>query len=61
MPKIPQFTNEQEEAEFWATHDASEFLDETTLVDEVFVDVRPPKKQIPLHKLEATSESTQNC
>ncbi len=48
MPKIPQFTSEQEEAEFWATHDATEFLDETTLVDEVFVDARPPKKQISL-------------
>jgi predicted DNA binding CopG/RHH family protein len=48
MPKIPQFANEQEEAEFWATHDATEFLDETASVDEVFVDARPPKKQISL-------------
>ncbi len=60
MRNIPQFTSEQQEAEFWATHDAAEFLDETTLVDDVFVDARPPKKQISLHKLEATSESTQN-
>jgi hypothetical protein len=57
MRKIPQFANEREEAEFWATHDATEFLDETASVDEVFVDARPSKKQ---NKLEATNESTQN-
>jgi predicted DNA binding CopG/RHH family protein len=46
--KIPQFASEQEEAEFWATHDATEFLDETRPVDVSFVDDRPPKKQISL-------------
>jgi len=61
MRKIPQFASERKDAEFWATRDAVEFLDETVAVDEVFVDARPPKKQIPLPKLEATSESTQNC
>ncbi len=48
MPKIPQFANEQEEAEFWATHNATEFLDETEAVNVTFVDARPPKKQISL-------------
>jgi predicted DNA binding CopG/RHH family protein len=48
MSKIPKFTNEQEEAEFWATHDSSEFLGETETVDMTFVDSRPPKKQIAL-------------
>jgi len=48
MSKIPQFASEQEEAEFWATHDATEFLDETETVNMTFVDARPPKKQISL-------------
>jgi predicted DNA binding CopG/RHH family protein len=48
MSKIPQFVNEQEEADFWATHDATEHLDETEPEQVVFVDARPPKKQISL-------------
>jgi predicted DNA binding CopG/RHH family protein len=48
VPKIPQFANEQEEAEFWATHDATKFLGETEPVNVTFVDARPPKKQISL-------------
>jgi hypothetical protein len=46
MPKIPKFANEQEEAEFWATHDATEFLNETKPVNVTFADGRPRKKQI---------------
>jgi predicted DNA binding CopG/RHH family protein len=46
--KIPQFASEQEQAEFWATHGTTEFLDETSPVDVSFVDVRLPKKQISL-------------
>ena len=48
MSTIPKFANEQEEAEFWATHDATEFLDKTTPVDVTFVDARPRKTQISL-------------
>ncbi len=48
MPKIPKFANEQEEAEFWAAYDATEFLDETEPVNVNFADARPRKKQISL-------------
>jgi len=48
MSKLPQFASEQEEAEFWATHDSTEYLDDTEPVDVTFVDARPPKKQISL-------------
>ena len=48
MSKIPKFTNEQEEAEFWATHDSTEFLHDTEAVDATFIDSRPSKKQIAL-------------
>lgn len=38
--KIPQFQNEREESDFWDTHDLTDFLDETEVVNEVFVDAR---------------------
>jgi hypothetical protein len=41
MPKIPQFASEQEESEFWDTHDSTNYFDETTEVEMVFVDQRP--------------------
>jgi predicted DNA binding CopG/RHH family protein len=49
MSKLPHFASEQEEAEFWATHDSTEYLDETEPVDVAFVDTRPSEKQISLH------------
>ena len=49
MSKLPRFVNEQEEAEFWATHDSTEYLDDTELVDVTFVDARPSERQISLH------------
>ena len=46
--KIPQFNTEQEEAEFWDSHDSTDFLDETEAVNVTFVDARPSMKQISL-------------
>jgi predicted DNA binding CopG/RHH family protein len=48
MPKRPEFQTEQEEAEFWDTHSAADFFDETTPVDMQFVDARPRKTLISL-------------
>ncbi|MDI6768583.1 MAG: CopG family antitoxin [Anaerolineales bacterium] len=48
MAKIPKFANEQEEAEFWATHDATKFLQDTQPVDVTFTDARPRKIQIAI-------------
>ena len=48
MSRLPRFASEQEEAEFWASHDSTEYLDDTEPVDVTFVDARPPKKQISL-------------
>ena len=45
---MPKYANEQEEAEFWATHDSTEFIDDTEAVAVTFIDSRPPKKQIAL-------------
>jgi predicted DNA binding CopG/RHH family protein len=54
MSKLPTFATEQEEAEFWDTHDSTEFLDETEAVETRFVDQRPPKKQIAI-RLDASA------
>ncbi len=48
ISKIPKFTSEQEEAEFWDTHSITDFLDELTPVDVTIVDARPRKEQISL-------------
>ncbi len=54
MAKLPKFNSDQEEAEFWATHDATDFLDETQPIDIQFVDARPPRTRIALHLDPAT-------
>jgi len=36
MEKIPQFKNEKEEVEFWSTHSATDFLEDTEEVKEGF-------------------------
>jgi predicted DNA binding CopG/RHH family protein len=46
--KIPQFKTEQDEANFWDSHDSIDFLDETEAIDVSFVDARPAMKQISL-------------
>jgi len=48
MSKLPHFVSEQEEAEFWATHDSTEYLDDTEPVDVTFIDARPSDEQISL-------------
>ena len=48
MAKTPKFATLQEEADFWDTHDSTDYLDDTTEVDGAFVDVRPRKAQISL-------------
>lgn len=53
MSKIPKFANEQDEAEFWATHDATGSLDKTELVEAAFVDARSVSEKTWLQKLYA--------
>lgn len=48
MAKTPKFATLQEEADFWDTHDSTDYLDDTTEVDITFVDARPRKTQISL-------------
>lgn len=48
MSKLPVFHSDREEAEFWDSHDSTEFLEDSTPVDVTFIDTRPLKKQISL-------------
>ena len=54
MKKIPRFRSEQEEAEFWATHDSTDYVSETKEVKVKFT--RPPKKLVSLRLDENTIE-----
>ena len=57
MAKPPQFMDEKEEAEFWATHDSTEYLDDTKPVEVTFIDARIPKKLISVRFDNETIES----
>ncbi len=54
MPKsIPDFKNEDEERAFWATHDATEYLDWHQAKRAVFPKLKPSTKTISLRLSEA--------
>jgi len=48
MKKIPDFKTEQEEREFWETHDSSEYLDWSKARLAVFPNLKPTTKAISL-------------
>jgi predicted DNA binding CopG/RHH family protein len=52
MKKIPKFKTEKEEAEFWATHDSTDYLSEAKEVKIKFT--RPAKKLVSLRLDEKT-------
>ncbi len=52
MKKIPKFKSEKEEADFWATHDTTDYLSETREVKVKFT--RPSKKLVSLRLDEKT-------
>lgn len=54
MKKIPKFKTEKEEADFWAKHDSSDYLNETKEVTVKFI--RPKKKLVSLRLNEKTIE-----
>jgi hypothetical protein len=52
--EVPAFNNEQEEREFWATHDSSEYIDWDNAEPALFAelkataisDAQPPRKDV---------------
>ena len=54
MPKqIPKFENEDEEREFWATHDSTDYLDWNKAERAVFPKLKPSTKTISLRMSES--------
>lgn len=46
---IPKFKNEDEEREFWATHDSTEYVDwNKAIINPVFPNLKPSTKTISL-------------
>jgi predicted DNA binding CopG/RHH family protein len=46
--RVPTFKNEDEEREFWATHDSTEFVDWSKAKRAVFPNLKPSTKTISL-------------
>jgi predicted DNA binding CopG/RHH family protein len=45
---VPEFKNEDEEREFWATHDSSEYVDWSKAKRAVFPNLKPTTRAISL-------------
>ena len=56
LKKIPKFKSEAEEAEFWATHDSTEYVDYTTAKRVVFPDLKLSTKTISIRLPESLIE-----
>lgn len=46
--KIPHFKNEDEEREFWATHDSTEYVDWSKAEQVIFPNLKPSTEAISL-------------
>ena len=56
LKKIPKFKSEAEEAEFWATHDSSEYIDYSKAKRVVFPKLKPSTKTISIRLPESLIE-----
>jgi len=48
LKKIPKFRTEREEAEFWSTHDSTEYIDYSTAKRSLFPALKPSTETISL-------------
>lgn len=48
LKKIPKFKTEDEEAEFWNTHDSTEYLDWSKAKNVVFPNLKPTSRSISI-------------
>ncbi len=56
LKKIPKFKSEAEEAEFWARHDSTEYVDYSKAKRFVFPKLRPSTKTISIRLPESLIE-----
>ena len=57
--KIPKFKNEDEEREFWATHDSTDYINWDQAEKITFSNLKPSVKKISLRLPETMIEETQ--
>ncbi len=57
--KIPQFTSEDDERAFWATHDAADYFDYSKAQPTLMPNLRPTLKTVSLRLPESLVESLQ--
>lgn len=54
LKKIPTFRNEAEEAEFWGTHDSTEYIDwSKAIINPTFASLKPSTRSITLRVSES--------
>ncbi|MEW6116574.1 MAG: BrnA antitoxin family protein [Nitrospirota bacterium] len=56
LKKIPKFKSEEEEIEFWSTHDSTEYVDYSTSRSVVFPNLKPSTKTISIRLPESLIE-----
>ena len=56
MKDIPKFKNEEEERQFWAEHDSTEYVDWSKAARGVFPNLKPSTKTISLRLPESMLE-----
>ena len=56
LKKIPVFKDENEEAEFWAKHDSTEFIDYKKAKRTLFPNLKPSLRTIPIRLPESLLE-----
>ncbi|MBI1910865.1 MAG: BrnA antitoxin family protein [Deltaproteobacteria bacterium] len=56
LKKIPKFKNEEEEREFWATHDSAEYIDYSKAKKGLFPNLKPSTKTISIRLPESLVE-----
>ncbi len=56
MKEIPKFRSEEEEQQFWAEHDSTEFVDWSNAQRAVFPNLKPSTKTISLRLPESMLE-----
>lgn len=57
LKKLPKFKSEQEEREFWAKHDSSDYIDWSKAKLSIFPNLKPSSKTISIRLPEALLES----
>lgn len=48
LKRIPNFKNEEEEFEFWATHDSSDYVDMSKAKKAIFPNLKPTSLSVPI-------------